>query len=110
MHSESFQSFYKFRYSFEENDVLEYFGTFLKSYAEITKADRLLRINIDRQITSNIGRRITIDVDRRQTIRENQHLRKSQVLPKTPSYCTISHWPHVRLFIKVLYHFGVRPS
>lgn len=61
---ESFQSFYNFRYSFEENSDFGVFWNLFKSYAEITKVDQLLKINIDRQITSTIDRHRAIDVER----------------------------------------------
>ena len=73
MHLESFQRFYRFKYSFEENGDFGVFWNLFESYAEITKADRLLRINIDRQITSNIDQQSTIDVERRRAIWKNQH-------------------------------------
>ena len=83
MHLELFQSFYRFRYSFEKTRDYGAFWNIFESFAEITKTDRLLKTNIDQQINTNIERRI-IDADRRRTIRENQHLKKSQVSPKTP--------------------------
>ena len=71
MHLESFQSFDRFRYSFEGNGDFGAFWNLLESYVEINKAYRLLNITIDRQITFTIDRQRAIDVNRRRAIREN---------------------------------------
>ena len=47
-----FRAFTDFGTHLREIVILEHFGTFLKSYAKITKANRLLEITINRQITS----------------------------------------------------------
>ena len=71
MHLESFQSFYRFRYSFEKNDDSGVFWNLFESYAEITKADQLLKINIDQQIASSIDGSLSMSIEGEPSARIN---------------------------------------
>ena len=110
MHLKSFRSFYRFRYSFEESDIFGVLWNLFEKLCWNHKGGSIIE-DIHRS-TSHLHNRSTENQRYRSTASHprEHHLRKSQVLPKTPSYCTISPWPHVRLFIRVLYHFRRRPS
>ena len=72
--------------------ILECFGTFLRSYVEITKAGTITE---DKQRSTDHFHNRSTEHQRYRSMASHpgeQHLRKSQVLPKTPSYCTISSW------------------
>ena len=76
--------------------ILGYFGAFMKILLKTWRRSRLLK-------KTSIDGSLSPPINGDPSAKFNNDLWKLRVLPRNSKICTISSWPHVRLFIRVFY-------